>query len=259
MCGSCGCGRRVDTRGVRPGTERPRVRMEWPGQGSGARTLRLELDLLEKNEGRAREVRDWVRARSLALVNVMGGPGAGKTALLEETARALGGAALAVIEGDQETEQDAERLRAVGCPVVQINTGRGCHLDAAMVAAGLEALSPAPGTILFVENVGNLVCPALFDLGEGSRVVVLSVTEGDDKPSKYPHMFRAADLLVISKVDLLRHVQFDLDACVARARALNPELRVVETSTEGGWAGLDGWLSWVAERAGRFEGRGAES
>ena len=155
---------------------------------------------------------------------------------------------IAVLEGDQATSADADRIRAAGAPVVQINTGTGCHLDAHMVAHGVERLALQRGAVLLIENVGNLVCPALFDLGEQARVVIVSVTEGDDKPLKYPHMFRRADLLLINKTDLLPHVRFNAERCSADARAINPGLRVMLVSAETG-DGMQDWYAWLADAA----------
>ncbi len=165
--------------------------------------------------------------------------------MLERTLRALTPRlAVSVVEGDQATTHDAERIRATGCPVLQINTGAGCHLDAAMVARAVRELDPPSRSLLMIENVGNLVCPALFDLGEAARVVLLSVTEGDDKPLKYPHMFRAADLLIVTKMDLHEHVDFDVARCIEYARRLNPGLEAVELSARTG-SGFGGWLDWL--------------
>jgi hydrogenase nickel incorporation protein HypB len=176
----------------------------------------------------------------------MSSPGAGKTTLLERTIRDAGGARpVAVIEGDQETGLDAERIRRTGCPVVQVNTGAGCHLDAAMLRDAVDRLAPGRGTLLFVENVGNLVCPALFDLGERGRVVVISVTEGTDKPLKYPYMFAAADLVVVNKVDLLPYVDFDHEACRSHVASVNPEAEVLALSATKG-ENLDAWYEWLA-------------
>jgi hydrogenase nickel incorporation protein HypB len=212
-------------------------------------TIEIEQRVLAKNDALAADNRAELSARDISAVNLMSSPGSGKTSLLVRT---IGDLAvhrrLAVIEGDQETLLDAERIRATGCEVVQINTGAGCHLDADMLRRGLDALDPPAGSLLFVENVGNLVCPALFDLGETAKVVVISVTEGDDKPLKYPHMFAAADLVVVNKTDLLPHVDFDVDACASRARSLNPGLRILPLSVKTG-DGLDGWYSWLQELA----------
>jgi hydrogenase nickel incorporation protein HypB len=207
-------------------------------------TLDLEQAVLSHNDHLAEHNRAWLRRNRIRAVNLMSSPGAGKTSLLERTIKE-GPAAISVIEGDQETRFDAERIRSAGARAVQINTGAGCHLDATMVERALQQLEPPPGSLVFVENVGNLVCPALFDLGENRRVVVISVTEGDDKPLKYPHMFAAADLVVVNKTDLLPYVDFDLGRCEADARKLNPGLEVLPLSVRTG-ANLDTWYSWLA-------------
>ncbi|MBA4077787.1 MAG: hydrogenase accessory protein HypB, partial [Cyanobacteria bacterium PR.023] len=174
-------------------------------------------------------------------------PGAGKTALLERTILDLKEQIdIVVMEGDQATTNDAERIKKAGCPVLQINTGAGCHLDAEMIASALKELKPARGSLLFIENVGNLVCPALFDLGEKHKVVILSVTEGEDKPVKYPHMFRAAELMILNKVDLLPYLNFDLEACKKYALSVNPHLKIIEISVTKG-TGLDAWYTWLRE------------
>jgi hydrogenase nickel incorporation protein HypB len=211
-------------------------------------TIRLEEKLLSKNARLAERNRTWLAARELRVINLIGSPGAGKTALLEASIPRLGAAQVTVLEGDQATARDAERIAGTGCAVVQINTGTGCHLDAAMVERGLAQLEPRPGGVVFVENVGNLVCPALFDLGEAAKAVVLSVAEGEDKPLKYPHVFAAASLMVLSKVDLLPHVQFDVARCLAYARQINPRLEVLEVSARTG-EGIDAWCSWAGAPA----------
>jgi hydrogenase nickel incorporation protein HypB len=214
------------------------------------RTIAIEQALLAKNDELANRNRAWLADQRITSVNLMSSPGSGKTTLLERTIGDLSGRRdVSVIEGDQETTLDADRIRATGCPVVQINTGAGCHLDADMLARGLHQLSPAPGSLLFIENVGNLVCPALFDLGEGARAVVISVTEGDDKPLKYPHMFAAADVVVVNKTDLLDYVDFDVDRCAANARLVNPRLRVLPVSATKG-DGLGQWYEWLTGSAG---------
>jgi hydrogenase nickel incorporation protein HypB len=211
-------------------------------------TARLETDILAKNNRLAERNRGWFAGRNIFALNLMSAPGAGKTTLLERTIKDLRDElALAVIEGDQETVNDAERIRATGCRVVQINTGTGCHLDAVMLAKGLEQLDPPMNSIVVIENVGNLVCPALFDLGEESRVVIASVTEGDDKPIKYPHMFRRSDLMILNKVDLLPYVPFSVDRCLAYARQVNPGIRVIQISALRG-DGLEEWYDWIRER-----------
>ena len=211
------------------------------------RTLRLEQEVLAKNNLLAERNRGWFAGREVLALNLMSSPGAGKTTLLERTIRELGDEMpITVIEGDQATQRDAERIRAAGCRVVQITTGTGCHLDAEMVAHGLRALAPPPASLVLIENVGNLVCPALFDLGEHAKVVIASVTEGEDKPLKYPHMFRAAQLMLLNKVDLLPHLAFDTDQCLAFARQVNPQLRIVQVSATRG-DGLGAWYAWLRD------------
>ena len=214
------------------------------------RTVSLEQDILAKNQLLAERNRGWFAGREVFAVNLMSSPGAGKTSILERTIRDLRGKIpISVLEGDQASSADAERIRAAGATAVQINTGAGCHLDAHMVAHGVERLGLSRGSMLLIENVGNLVCPALFDLGEQSRVVVVSVTEGDDKPAKYPHMFRAAHLLLINKLDLLPYVRFDVEHCIDRARQINPALQVLLLSAETG-EGMPAWYDFLsAQRA----------
>jgi hydrogenase nickel incorporation protein HypB len=216
--------------------------------------LRLEHDILAKNDGIAAGNRTWLERRGVLALNLLSAPGAGKTTLLEATIRALAPAPVAVLEGDQDTTRDADRVRAAGASAVQVNTGTGCHLDAAMVARALVRLAPLAGSHVFIENVGNLVCPALFDLGERAKVVLLSVTEGEDKPLKYPHAFRAARVLVLTKIDLLPYVAFDLERCLAYARAVSPHLRIFMLSAQTG-EGLAAWCDWLRAElagAGRF-------
>jgi hydrogenase nickel incorporation protein HypB len=226
--------------------DRPRdVRSRDP---SAARVVQLEQDILAKNKLLAERNRGWLQGREIFAVNLMSAPGSGKTTLLERTLRELGTeVAVSVVEGDQETRLDAERIRATGARVVQINTGTGCHLDALMLERALAELWPAIGSLLFVENVGNLVCPALFDLGEGARVVIASTTEGEDKPLKYPHMFREADLVLLNKVDLLEHLAFDVDRFTMHVRSVNPPASVLQVSAIRG-DGLPAWYRWLSER-----------
>jgi hydrogenase nickel incorporation protein HypB len=205
-------------------------------------TITLEQAVLAKNDHLAEHNRNWLARRGLTAINVMSSPGAGKTTLLERTI-IDSGLTLSVIEGDQETTVDAERIRAAGARSVQVNTGAGCHLDAAMVRRALDQLEPRTGVVV-IENVGNLVCPALFDLGEARKVVIISVTEGDDKPLKYPHMFRAADLIVINKTDLLPYVDFDVDRLTRDARKLQPSVEVLALSARSG-DNLDRWFRWL--------------
>jgi hydrogenase nickel incorporation protein HypB len=209
--------------------------------------ISLETAVLAKNDRLAERNRGWLAARNVSAVNLMSSPGSGKTTLLERTiATAAGVPPIAVIEGDQETTFDAERIRATGSAVIQVNTGAGCHLDADMVARGLARLDPAQGTVVIIENVGNLVCPALFDLGESRRVVVMSVTEGSDKPLKYPHMFRTADLILLNKIDLQPYVDFDTEAFAGAVTALRPAARVLPCSAKTG-EGLGEWMSWLRD------------
>ena len=216
-----------------------------PPGSDPARLLRLEQDLLAYNQGFADANRRWFEARGVLALNLVSSPGSGKTSLLAQTLEALREEMpLAVIEGDQQTSRDADRLRATGVPAIQINTGKGCHLDAHMVGHALDSLALPEGGVLFVENVGNLVCPAGFDLGEAHKVVVLSVTEGEDKPLKYPNMFAAADLLLLNKIDLLPHLDFDVGQCLEYARRINPDLAVLRLSARTG-EGLTDWLDWL--------------
>jgi hydrogenase nickel incorporation protein HypB len=212
-------------------------------------TIELEQDVLAKNQAIAELNRGWLASRRITALNLVSSPGAGKTALLERTIRELCDTLpMQVIEGDQATLNDAERIRATGCRVVQINTGTGCHLDAGMVSRALEQLDPPSDSWLMIENVGNLVCPALFDLGEHAKVVILSVTEGEDKPLKYPHMFRASGLMLLNKVDLLPHLHFDVERCLEYARQVNPSIDVLQVSAETG-AGVQAWYAWLRAAA----------
>ena len=213
------------------------------------RTIQLEQKVLAKNDRLAEQNRDWLRERGVLAINLMSSPGAGKTTLLERTAREMGSKmAISVIEGDQAAMLDAERIRSSGCHVVQINTGAGCHLDAAMVAEGLRLLDPPGGSVVMIENVGNLVCPALFDLGEAARVVLSSVTEGADKPIKYPQMFRGADLVLLTKVDLLPYVDFDTGRHARDLKLISPGAAILPVSATTG-EGLPAWYGWLRERA----------
>lgn len=214
---------------------------------SQSRIIQIEQDILGKNNALADANRAWLAERGIFALNLVSSPGSGKTTLLCRTVEALAGRwPVAVIEGDQQTSFDADRIRATGAPAVQINTGKGCHLDAQMVAGAFERLRPAEDSVLFIENVGNLVCPAAFDLGEAYKVAILSVTEGADKPLKYPDMFAAAAMMVLNKIDLLPHVDFDVEACIAHARRVNPDVVVLKLSARTG-EGMDEWLAWVAE------------
>ncbi len=209
------------------------------------RRLQVEREILAQNDAYAARNRAWFEEQGILALNLVSSPGAGKTTLLTATiARLLGRVPVAVIEGDQQTSLDAERIRATGAAAVQINTGKGCHLDAHLVAHALEHLPLAPESILFIENVGNLVCPAAFDLGEAHKVVILSVTEGEDKPLKYPDMFAASDLMLINKIDLAPYVSFELERCIELARRVNPKLEFIPLSATTG-EGFDAWLDWL--------------
>lgn len=215
--------------------------------GCSGVTVELEQRVLARNDELAHRNRDWLAEREVLAVNLMSSPGAGKTTLLERTIRHLDGAVeVSVVEGDQETAFDAERIRATGCRAVQINTGAGCHLDAAMLARALRELDPSPRSVVFVENVGNLVCPALFDLGERYRVVIMSVTEGADKPLKYPHMFGTADLVVLNKVDLAPHLDFAVDTFGRHLRQVNQRAEILPLSATTG-AGLGAWCAQLRD------------
>jgi hydrogenase nickel incorporation protein HypB len=233
MCTTCGCGpEHSHAHGV-----------------EADRAVAIERDILGRNDAEAERNRRQFAARGVFAVNLVSSPGSGKTTLLVETIRRLGGApTVGVIEGDQQTSNDADRIRATGAAAIQINTGKGCHLDAHMVGHAFDHLDPPAGSVLMIENVGNLVCPAAFDLGEAHKVVVLSVTEGEDKPLKYPDMFAAADLMVLNKCDLLPHLDFDAGLCEANARRVNPHIQVLRVSARSG-EGMDAWLQWVREGA----------
>lgn len=212
---------------------------------SQARMVRIEQDILGKNNAYAAGNRQWLAEHGVFAVNLVSSPGSGKTSLLVKTIELLGGEVkVAVVEGDQQTSFDADRIRATGAPAIQVNTGKGCHLDAHMVGHALERLNLADDSLLMIENVGNLVCPAAFDLGEAHKVVILSVTEGEDKPLKYPDMFHAADLMLLNKVDLLPYLNFDVARCVDYARRVNPKLQVMQVSATSG-QGLEDWTAWL--------------
>ncbi len=210
------------------------------------RVVQIEQDILAKNNTYAQANRTQFAAQGIFALNLVSSPGSGKTTLLCKTIQMLGDQPLAVIEGDQQTSQDAERIRATGAPAIQINTGKGCHLDAHMVGHALQRLELADNSLLLIENVGNLVCPAAFDLGEAHKVAVLSVTEGEDKPIKYPDMFRAASVMLLNKVDLLPYLSYDVNAAVAFARKVNPRIRVIQVSATTG-QGMDEWLQFLRD------------
>jgi len=235
MCTTCGCEDHLHESGA--------------PQGGRFRRVSLERSLLEKNDAFAARNRRLFQERGILALNLVSSPGSGKTSLLVAILERLAGRfPVAVVEGDQQTSRDADRIRATGAPAVQINTGKGCHLDAHGVEHALLDLAPPPGALVFIENVGNLVCPAPFDLGEQHKVVILSVPEGEDKPLKYPDLFAAADLMLLNKVDLLPHLEFDEAACLAFARQVNPRLQVIRTSARTG-EGLQAWLDWILVRS----------
>jgi hydrogenase nickel incorporation protein HypB len=232
MCDHCGC-----TSSRHPEHPRDPHRQK--------RVIEVKTHVLSENNRFAQSNRKFFRENGIFAINLVSSPGSGKTTLLEQTVKAMANRMpLAVIEGDLQTSRDAERIQATGVPAIQINTGSGCHLDAHMVQHALEELAPPKNAIVFIENVGNLVCPALFDLGEHLKAVIVSVTEGDDKPVKYPTMFHQARVCIINKIDLLPHVTFDVNACKSFARKINPELIFFEISALRG-DGMDDWMKWL--------------
>jgi len=208
-------------------------------------TISLEAEILAKNDLLAERNRGWFDGRNILALNLVSSPGSGKTTLLERTISDLKASLpINVVEGDQETVNDAERIKSTGCRVVQINTGTGCHLEADMLARGIKELQPPMDSVVMIENVGNLVCPALFDLGEKCKIAILSVTEGEDKPIKYPHMFRAAEVMILNKIDLLPYVNFNVDGCIEYARTVNPDINIFQLSATTG-EGMDDWYDWL--------------
>jgi len=256
MCDTCGCSQPAEAvtfqRPGQPTHGHDHTHEHGPGhhhhQPTPSRELRIEQDVLQQNDLLAARNRGWFEGRGILALNLVSSPGSGKTALLERTITDLKNEfTLAVIEGDQQTLRDADRIAATGAPVLQINTGQGCHLDAAMIRQACKELQPAHNSLLMIENVGNLVCPALFDLGEAAKVVIISVTEGDDKPLKYPAMFAAADVCLINKIDLLPYVDFDPEACEAAALRANPHLKFMRVAATTG-EGLPDWYAWLRQR-----------
>jgi len=212
---------------------------------SQSRMVQIEQDILGKNNEYAAANRRFFSDHGVLALNLVSSPGSGKTMLLTRTLDDLKGELdLSVIEGDQQTANDAERIRATGVKALQINTGKGCHLDGHMVGHAMESLKPADGSVLFIENVGNLVCPAAFDLGEAHKVAILSVTEGEDKPIKYPDMFHASDLMILNKTDLLPYLDFDVEKCIEYARRVNPGIRILQLSARSG-EGMESWYQWI--------------
>jgi hydrogenase nickel incorporation protein HypB len=250
MCDSCDCSQTENN-----------VTIQRPGQAKGGagsaghhhshhgsrreRIVEVREAVLGKNDGIAARNRIFFNKQRIVALNLVSSPGSGKTTVLEKTIRELRDEIpIAVIEGDQQTMLDAERIDATGVPVVQVNTGAGCHLDADMVHQALHQMELAENSLLFIENVGNLVCPAMFDLGEAAKVVIISVTEGEDKPLKYPAMFDAADICLINKTDLLPHLDFDVARCREYAMRVNPHLEFFEVSARTG-EGMGAWLEWL--------------
>ena len=257
MCTTCGCGigqTLIGGHALRQ-QRKPDGLMRFRMHGadvhvadvSSSRIVKLEQDLLAKNNGYAEANRRYLSAHGIFALNLVSSPGSGKTTLLVKTIAALNGTqSLAVIEGDQQTENDAARIRAAGAPAIQINTGKGCHLDAQMVGQAMQRLGLQDDSLLLIENVGNLVCPASFDLGEAHKVVILSVTEGEDKPIKYPDMFSAARLMLLNKCDLLPYLSFDVDLAIEYARRINHRLQVIRISATSG-EGMPEWLEWIRD------------
>ncbi len=251
MCTTCGCGTdkpEIDGHAHHHVHDEPtHVHSHAPGVSS-ERMITIEQDILGKNNEYARKNRLYLEQNNVLAINLVSSPGSGKTALLTRTIdETKSKSSVAVIEGDQQTSNDAERIRKTGALAVQINTGKGCHLDAHMVGHAFERVPVDALETIYIENVGNLVCPAAFDLGEKARVVILSVTEGDDKPLKYPDIFHGSHLLLLNKIDLLPYVDFDVDACIDYARRINPDIDVIQCSAKTG-EGMPMWYQWVSEK-----------
>ncbi len=234
------------------------ARAHVPGM-SQARMVQIEQDILAKNNTYANANRSWFDERGIFALNLVSSPGSGKTTLLCKTIELLKDkVAINVVEGDQQTANDAERIRATGVPAIQINTGKGCHLDGHMVGHAMQRLQPKDESLFLIENVGNLVCPAAFDLGEHHKVAILSVTEGEDKPLKYPDMFAAADVMLLNKCDLLPYLEFDADLAEANARRVNPNLTIFRVSASSG-DGMSAWLDWIEAGLEAQRGKHGES
>lgn len=255
MCDSCGCSQPADAVTIRkPGEAEHGHHHDHDHHHNHdhshdhGRVIDIEQDVLMQNNLLAQRNRGWFEAKNILALNLVSSPGSGKTTVLERTITDLKNELpISVIEGDQQTLNDADRIKATGAEVVQVNTGQGCHLDAEMIRKAVAKLEPTDNSVLMVENVGNLVCPALFDLGEHSKVVIISVTEGDDKPQKYPTMFAASSLCLINKIDLLPYVNFDVDKCEEAARTVNPHLKFIRISATTG-EGMGQWYDWLRTR-----------
>jgi len=245
MCATCGCDADVKVTMHEPGHHHDHHHHSHDHQ---KKVVDVEKDILHENNLLAERNRGYFEAKNMLALNLVSSPGSGKTSLLERTLTDLKGELdFAVIEGDQQTTNDADRIHATGTKVVQINTGKGCHLDAHMVLHALQGMKPKNDSVLFIENVGNLVCPAMFDLGEKERVVIISVTEGDDKPLKYPDMFYSSSLCIINKIDLLPYVPFDIEKVKANAKKVNHKLEIMEVSCTSGM-GLQQWYNWLKSK-----------
>ena len=253
MCDTCGCGQGEPTI-LKPGEEQTHTHDGVTHTHSSGdhdhnhnhpRKVEIEQDILGKNNLLAERNRGFFEAKNILALNLVSSPGSGKTSLLERTIREMGDELpFFIIEGDQQTMNDANRIAEAGAPVVQINTGEGCHLDAEMVNRAFKKLEVSDKAVLMIENVGNLVCPAMFDLGESYRVVIISTTEGEDKPLKYPYMFRSSNLCIINKTDLLPYVDFDVEKTKGYALKINPGLQFIELSVKTG-EGMDNWYGWL--------------
>lgn len=246
MCGTCGCGNHSHNQGHDHGHDHSHGHSHDHSHSHEDSTrISIEQDILLQNNLLAERNRGYFDAKRICCVNLMSSPGAGKTALLEETIRRIKDkATIYVVEGDQQTSNDADRIAALGIAAFQVNTGTGCHLDADMVNHAVKHLDPKDGSIVFIENVGNLVCPAMFDLGEAKKVVIISPTEGDDKPLKYPYMFQEADICVINKVDLVPYLNTDIAKLRENALKVNHHLQLFEVSAITG-TGMDTWCDWL--------------
>lgn len=263
MCENCGCGEGSGYTIINPGNHshehvdgihshdkthdhtHPHIHDHEHTHDHDHKRINIETDVLHQNNLIAQRNRGFFEAKNITCLNLVSSPGSGKTTILEKTIRSIVGRKVYVIEGDQQTSLDAERIQATGVPVLQVNTGTGCHLDADMIRHAVKTLDPANDSILLIENVGNLVCPALFDLGEKQRVVIISVTEGEDKPLKYPHMFGSAQLCIINKIDLLPYLDFSMDIFIKNAQKVNRNLKFIELSakTEEGFGEWSTWLN----------------
>ena len=259
MCGTCGCGQEDGIQIRKPGDghhhhDGDHGHHHHEGDNGHHhhhheqdREIVLEQDILQKNNLLAERNRGFFEARNIKAINMVSSPGSGKTTILEKTISDLKGSIpFFIIEGDQQTLNDAERIQATGAPVVQVNTGSGCHLDASMVNRAVKELEVDDNAVLIIENVGNLVCPSMFDLGESMRVVIISVTEGDDKPMKYPDMFRTSNICIINKTDLLPYVDFDVEKAKENALRVNHHLNIFELSAKSG-EGMQAWYKWLKE------------